>query len=64
MGEKINLEMDKLFNVQKNLVKKQKSLIKIIKSQDSNLQSTANSITDLSKSEKVIIGTISKSIIL
>ena len=32
-NEKINLEMDKLFNVQKNLIKKQKSLLKIIKPQ-------------------------------
>lgn len=30
-NEKINLEMDKLFNIQKNLIKKQKSLLKIIK---------------------------------
>lgn len=37
-NERINLEMDKLFNVQRNLVKKQKSLLKIIKSQPTATQ--------------------------
>ena len=49
-NERINLEMDKLFNVQRNLIKKQKSLLKIIKSQPS-----ANHLTNIPENMKTEI---------